>query len=110
MTPVSTDQAIRAPRTADELVETARRLGEEVLAATADDVDAQSRFPVEAIDALRGAGMLGALIPTGLGGLGLPLEAVARATTELGRHCSSAAMVFAMHQIQVACLVRNGDH
>jgi acyl-CoA dehydrogenase len=34
---------------------------------------------------------------------------VAAVTTALGQHCASTAMIYAMHQIQVACLVRHGD-
>lgn len=94
----------------DELVETAARVGREVLAETAVDVDARSRFPEESVAAMRETGLLRALIPTELGGLGASVQTVARCVTELAKHCSSAAMVYAMHQIQVACLVRHhGD-
>lgn len=87
----------------------AGRIGREVLAAYAEEVDADSRFPREAIDALRDAGLLRALIPLEQGGLGLDVDTVARVTNQLGRYCSSAAMVYAMHQIQVACLVEHGS-
>lgn len=87
----------------------AARIGADVLAPAAEEVDRDSRFPHEAVNALRDAGMLGALIPTELGGLGWGLDEVAQSVTELAHHCSSAAMVYAMHQIQVACLVRHGD-
>lgn len=93
---------------ADLFATTAARVGRDVLAPAADDVDARSRFPHEAIEAFRAEGMLGALVPVEFGGGGLTVEAVARAVTELAKHCSSAAMVFAMHQIQVASLVRHG--
>ncbi len=86
----------------------ATRVAEEVAAKAADDVDRSARFPTEAIEALREEGLLGALVPVRLGGLGASLSEVASAVNVLGRHCSSAAMVFAMHQIQVACLVRHG--
>lgn len=86
----------------------AHRIGVEVAGPAAEDVDSASRFPHEAIGALREEGLLGSLVPAELGGLGWTLEAVAESITELARHCSSAAMVYAMHQIQVACLVRHG--
>ena len=47
--------------------------------------------------------------PTELGGAGASFEAVAAACFELGRHCGATAMVFAMHQIQVACIARHLD-
>jgi acyl-CoA dehydrogenase len=94
--------------TPEEFVATAARIGREVLAVHADEVDSESRFPAESIQAMRDAGMLGALVPTELGGLGLSIDTVSRAVTELGKHCSSSAMVYAMHLIQVACLVEHG--
>lgn len=94
-------------RQLQSILSSARRIGSDVAAPAAEDVDTKSRFPQEAIDAMRDAGLLRALIPTKMGGLGCTLTEVAASVTELGRHCSSAAMVYAMHQIQVACLVRH---
>jgi acyl-CoA dehydrogenase len=89
------------------LLETARRIADEVAAANAIEVDREARFPVETIDALRDARALSALVPVEFGGAGASLPAVAGACFELGRRCGASAMVFAMHQIQVACLI---DH
>jgi acyl-CoA dehydrogenase len=86
----------------------ARRIAREVAAPHAGAVDREARPPREAIAALRAAGMLGAAVPRALGGQGAPIRDVAAACFELGQACASAAMVFAMHQIQVACLVRHG--
>jgi acyl-CoA dehydrogenase len=80
-----------------------------VAAVHVDDVDRQARFPLETITALREAGALSALVPEALGGGGAPLESIAQACFELGRRCSASAMVFAMHQIQVATIVRHLD-
>jgi acyl-CoA dehydrogenase len=71
----------------------------------ADDVDREARFPVEAVSAMREARVLSALVPPSLGGAGVSLEAIAEGCYALGRHCSAAAMVFAMHQIQMRVLV-----
>lgn len=90
------------------IVDAARRVGEEVASKSADDVDSSARFPHESFAALRDERLLAALIPEDLGGLGATLPEVAAACTELGRHCASTAMIFAMHQIQVSCLVRHG--
>lgn len=87
-----------------------RQIATEVAAVHADDVDQQARFPHEAIDALKEQGALSALVPTELGGPGAAVEEVASACFELGRACGAAAMVFAMHHIQVACIVRHRAH
>ncbi len=86
-----------------------RRIAEDVAAIHAEEVDRDARFPHEATDALREAGALSAFVPEELGGGGVSLEAIARGCFELGRRCSAAAMVFAMHQIQVATIVRHLD-
>lgn len=93
-----------------ELVARARRIGESVAAAHADEVDRDARFPVEAIDALREEGLLSALVPLELGGGGMTVTDVARMTQHLGEHCSSTALIFAMHHMQVACVVRHGNN
>lgn len=87
----------------------ARRIADEVAAPHADDVDRNARFPQEAIDALREERLLGMLIPEALGGGGASLETVAEVCFELGRRCGATAMVFAMHQIQVASMARHLD-
>ena len=92
----------------DELLKEAARIAREVAGPASSDVDEHSRFPAESVEALRHAGLLGALIPGELGGLGASLAEVAACTETLAAHCASTAMVFAMHQIQVACLVRHG--
>jgi acyl-CoA dehydrogenase len=91
------------------LAERAREIAELVAGPASADVDAKARFPSEAVDALRERGLLGALIPAELGGESATLSEVAAATEALGRHCASTAMIFAMHQIQIACLVQHGD-
>ncbi|MCU1487503.1 MAG: acyl-CoA dehydrogenase, partial [Actinomycetia bacterium] len=77
-------------------------------AAHADEVDRDARFPIEAITALREEGLLGLLVPAALGGEGATVGQVAEVVEVLGRSCATTAMVYAMHQIQVNCLVRHG--
>jgi acyl-CoA dehydrogenase len=84
-------------------------IAEEVAAPHADEVDRDARFPREALAALKDAGALSAFVPEHLGGGGVSLPALAAACFELGRRCSASAMVFAMHQIQVASIVRHLD-
>jgi acyl-CoA dehydrogenase len=85
------------------------QIADAVAAVHADDVDRGARFPVETIDALREQRALSALVPTEYGGDGVSFAAVATACFELGRRCGASAMVFAMHQIQVATIVRHLD-
>ena len=77
-------------------------------AADAEDVDRQARFPKAAIDAAREQGLLGIQIPTEFGGQGASIFDVTDMCYTLGRACASTAMIFAMHQTKVACLVRHG--
>jgi len=85
------------------------RIADEVATPNADSVDREARFPVEALAALREEHALSAFVPEALGGGGVSFETIARACFELGRRCGSTAMVFAMHQIQVATIVRHAD-
>jgi acyl-CoA dehydrogenase len=91
------------------LVEAARQIAEEVAGPNAVEVDREARFPREAVDAMREAGLLSAHVPAALGGGGASTEAVAAACFELGKRCGATAMVFAMHQIQIACMARHPE-
>jgi acyl-CoA dehydrogenase len=86
-----------------------RRIAQEVAAGHADDVDKAARFPFEAVAALKEERALSALIPTELGGDGVSFEAIAEGCMELGRTCAATSMVFAMHQIEVATMLRHTD-
>jgi acyl-CoA dehydrogenase len=79
-----------------------------VAAAEASDVDGEARFQKSAIDAARQQKLLGAQIPTAFGGDGASIFDITDMCYTLGRACSSTAMIFAMHQTKVACLVRHG--
>jgi acyl-CoA dehydrogenase len=93
--------------TTTDLIDAARRIGTSVVAPAAEAVDVDARFPHEAFAALREERMLGALVPCELGGRGASIGEVAAVCEVLGRYCASTAMIFAMHQIEVACLVRH---
>jgi acyl-CoA dehydrogenase len=86
-----------------------RRIADEVARPNAEDVDRDARFPRESIDALREVKALSAYVPAELGGDGVSFRVLAEACFELGRRCGASAMVFAMHQIQVATIVRHLD-
>jgi acyl-CoA dehydrogenase len=76
-----------------------------VAAEHAVAVDRDGRFPAEAVAALKAHGALGAMIPVEYGGEGASMAKLAVMCRDLGSVCSSTAMVFAMQQSQVACLV-----
>jgi acyl-CoA dehydrogenase len=60
------------------------------------------------MEAMRSAHLLSVLVPSDLGGDGVSIGEVAEVVGVLARHCASTAMIYAMHQMQVACLVRHG--
>ncbi len=76
-----------------------------VAAAHAVDVDRHGRFPREALAAMKGGRLLGAMLPVAHGGEGASLSLVAEICSIIGQQCASAGMIYAMHQIQVACLM-----
>jgi len=83
----------------------------EVVAAAAaehgDAVDRDARFPAETFAAARAQRLLGVMVPTELGGEGASVSDVVDVCYMLGKSCASSAMIFAMHQIMVAILVRH---
>ncbi len=89
-------------------VDAVRRIAVEIAGTAADAVDREGRFPHETVDALKKIKMMSAFVPRELGGLGCGMVELAEMCEVLGQHCSAAAMVFAMHQIQVACIARHG--
>jgi acyl-CoA dehydrogenase len=91
------------------LVERAQRVAIEVAGPAADSVDREARFPAEAIEALRKEKLLSALVPRELGGEEASVAELSAMCFALGQRCASAAMVYAMHTIQVACIVRHGS-
>jgi acyl-CoA dehydrogenase len=79
-----------------------------VAARHAVAVDAAPRFPAESFAAAKAERLLGILVPAALGGEGATIGEVADVCYRLGQACSSTAMIYAMHQVKVACLVRHG--
>jgi acyl-CoA dehydrogenase len=97
---------VAGPRRPDPLA-LATHVARTVAAPAAASVDRESRFPSEAITSLREARLLGAFLPARLGGLECSIVQLAEICDVLGQHCANTAMVYAMHQIQVAALVRH---
>jgi acyl-CoA dehydrogenase len=95
------------PQDFGALLERVHVIGTEVIAPNAVDVDRDARFPREAFEALKAERLLSAYIPRELGGMGLDITQVSKICEALGHYCASTAMIYAMHQIQVACLVHH---
>jgi acyl-CoA dehydrogenase len=87
---------------------TLKAIAGDVAAPSAADVDANSRFPRETVQALQKAKLLSAPVPKELGGAGYGMRELATLCSTLAQACGSSAMVLAMHYIQVACMVRHG--
>jgi acyl-CoA dehydrogenase len=83
------------------------RLAAETAAAHATAVDAGARFPSEAFAEIRKQRLLGMMVPAALGGEGAGLSELADVCFILGQACSSTGLIFAMHQIKMACIIRH---
>ncbi|MGY2488695.1 acyl-CoA dehydrogenase family protein [Cupriavidus sp. CP313] len=112
MSPVlaSVEQACPRAETADaaHLLAGARLAAAEA-GRHADQVDADACFPHQAFAILREQRLLGAMVPAACGGDGASLETIAAVCRVLGGACASTGMIYAMHQIQVACLVNHAS-
>jgi acyl-CoA dehydrogenase len=104
-------RAIPAPATQPEdfaaLLERVHVIGSEVICPAAVEVDREARFPRESFEALKAEKLLSAYVPRELGGMGLTIAQVSQICEALGHYCASTAMIYAMHQIQVACIVHH---
>ena len=78
-----------------------------VAADFADSVDSEARFPSEALATAKAQRLLGILVPANLGGEDASITDVVETCYTLGRACASTGMIYAMHQIMVACLTRH---
>ena len=78
-----------------------------VAAEHAGEVDVQGRFPAEAFGAIKAQRLLGIMLPGTLGGEGAQLADVADVCYRLAGACAATGMIYAMHQIKVACVMRH---
>ncbi len=74
----------------------------------ADTVDAESRFPQEALETLKAEKLLGIMVPAALGGEEAGIGEIVDVCYMLGRACSATGMIYAMHQVTAACIARHG--
>jgi len=90
-----------------QLIDLARSVSHETIWRYAAAVDAENRFPTEAIEALRAAGLLAAVFPKDLGGLGVSLPVFKEMNAWIGESCLSTGMIFASHGQQVTVLAKH---
>jgi len=91
-----------------DLLARAAEVAQGVVAKYAPSVDAEARFPVESLQALREAGLLGLISATEVGGAGQGPGAAARVVELLGRECGSTAMITCMHYCGTAVVEKHG--
>jgi alkylation response protein AidB-like acyl-CoA dehydrogenase len=105
-----TDLAQYAPSAEHEaLRQVVRELAEAKIAPAAADVDAASRFPQEALDALAGASLQAAHIPEAYGGEGADALAAAIIIEEVARVCASSSLIPAVNKLGTVPLLLSGS-
>ena len=76
-----------------------RSLADKKIQPFAHDVDANSRYPQEAFEALQGAGLAAAHVPTEYGGDGADALGVVIIIEEVARVCASASLIPAVNKL-----------
>jgi alkylation response protein AidB-like acyl-CoA dehydrogenase len=95
--------------TTTETYESALEKACSAIANNAIAVDRDGVFPSASIEALKIAGLLGALSAIESGGRGLGLAGAARVVRRVAEECGSTAMVLTMHYSGVAVLEKYGS-
>jgi alkylation response protein AidB-like acyl-CoA dehydrogenase len=85
-----------------------RSIVDEVIAPRAAHHDATGEFPLEGLQALGEAGLMGLLVPREYGGLEAGYETFVQVVEVLGRACASTAMIYVMHHNQYVMIVDHG--
>ena len=107
MSAKNTPSTLGKLRTFDEILAIVEHIGKTSIAPHADAADRDARFPSEAFAAIKLEKLLSSYIPTKFGGDGLTISQLCKVCEVMAHYDASTAMIFAMHQIQVACIV---DH
>lgn len=91
------------------VIERLAALADQHIAPHTSDVDADGRFPSEAMRALADAGFWGLTVPTEFGGMGQGLRMVAAAVDTISQRCASTGMIYLMHLCGVAAYTAAGE-
>jgi alkylation response protein AidB-like acyl-CoA dehydrogenase len=86
------------------ILEKSREIALNVLAADAEEVDRQARWPERGLRALQGAGLGGLVVPRSSGGLGQGLSGLVQVCEVLGGQCASTGLCFGMHCVGAAVI------
>lgn len=81
----------------EEIVDKARLVSVNEVAPLAAEIDEESRFPKESMEALRGAGLFGLMVPSEYGGMGEGLRTMTAVVEEIAKACSSTALTYLVH-------------
>ncbi|HKD70360.1 MAG TPA: acyl-CoA dehydrogenase [Candidatus Binataceae bacterium] len=84
------------------------RVCNETIGPAAPEVDASGNFPARSINALKKAGLMGAISATAVGGLALGFAGGAEIVRRVAQECGSTAMVLCMHYCGAAVLEAHG--
>jgi alkylation response protein AidB-like acyl-CoA dehydrogenase len=105
-----TDLPGYAPSQEHELLrQTVRDVADAKIAPAAADVDASSRFPQEALDALTGASLHAVHIPESYGGEGADALAAVIVIEEVARACASSSLIPAVNKLGTVPLLLSGS-
>ena len=91
-----------------DLRESVRALATKKIAPFAHDVDEQARFPQEASEALKAAGLFAAHVPTEFGGDGADALATVIIIEEVARVCGSSSLIPAVNKLGSVPLILAG--
>jgi acyl-CoA dehydrogenase len=83
------------------------RAAAQVAGTNAAKVDAEGRFPAESFAEIRRQRLLGIMVPQALDGDGASIAQILDVCYVLGQSCASTALIYAMHQIKMACIVHH---
>jgi alkylation response protein AidB-like acyl-CoA dehydrogenase len=93
----------------EELRAAIRALSEKEIEPYAKDVDARSRFPQEALDALNASGFNAVHIPEEYGGQGADSVAACIVIEEVARVCGSSSLIPAVNKLGTMGMILNGS-
>lgn len=97
------------PEEYNALRESVRALADKKIAPFAHDVDSNARFPQEAFDALQGADLAAAHVPTEFGGQGADALGVVIIIEEVARVCASSSLIPAVNKLGSVPLMLGGS-